>query len=283
MAYTLYQFGSTTLPTYNTDYDISALAAMLNLTQTASGAFDNDGADRNRQTFPQPLSYKAIVATGVLSTNRSTLDALRASVGTRNKLYRVADDNSDTQWCYARQVSMPQTRPYGNRNHLHEITINFQQLSPWCGGLHGVGWTLDSGVVLDDARTLDETPPTALTTGVTLITINNAGNLPSYDALIQVVAASSSISSLTIWNLTTECRLYYAGTLVAGQTLQIDTGACSVLNNGANDYTHLTVDYPVHKNERWMEFAPGDNQLAIVRFGGGSSSTISFVFYDIWA
>lgn len=282
--YTLYQFGTTTLPTYNTDYDIGVAPAQLMFIQTANGVFDGNGDGRSRATFPFSLSYKAVVAEDAYANNRTTLDNLRKLVGTRAFLYRYVDNaNTTIHRCTARLVAMPQSRPFEQRGYF-EITLEFQQLSPWIGTKNGTGWTFDSGILFDSGRNFDEgVSPTTLSLASTTLTVTNNGNIPATDSLITVKAGAEALESLTVWNFTTNCRFYWAGTLTPGSVLQIDTGACSVVNNGADDYNSFKLDDPFHRNEHWMEFAPGANSMAVVRFGGSNNSTISFVFSDTWA
>jgi hypothetical protein len=277
--YTLERFGSVVLPVYNNSYTLSPIPAQLVLVQTTTGAFDNDGEGRNRPILPLPLSYKAVVTETVYNSNRAILDTLRAAVGTRTKLYRRADDDSTVHYCTARLSSMPHERPYSMRGYF-EITLDFQQLTVWTGTIHGVGWVFDSGILLDTARTLDETPPVTLNTNPKTITVSNGGNLPITDIQFTIVAGSATITSVQLngglW------VLKWIGSLPAGGTLIIDAGASMVLKNGGNDYNAFTLDAG-HALDRWAMLQPGNTSVVVTLVGGSTNSTISIIYNDGWA
>ena len=227
--YTIEHFGDITLPRYMTTYTLSPVTGRANLIETTAGVFDNDGAARNLPVFPFPLSYKCIVYEDVYAANRAPLDALRAAVGTRARLYRRANDDNTTQYCIARLSANPHERPYTQPGYF-EITLDFQQMSPWLGIEHGVVWRFDSGEIFDGGRTFDESPPIALTTVVTPITLTNGGNLPCHDMVIEVKSGATPLTSLTITSETTNQGLHWSGTLYPSGELRIDTAAWSVLN-----------------------------------------------------
>jgi len=282
--YTLSQFGDTALPTYNTEYDMSVAPAQLAFTQTTTGVFDGNGAGRNKQQFPVALSYKAIVAADTLGANKSTLDGLRRLVGTRASLYRYADSATNViHSCTARLVSMTQPRPYGNRSTVHEIDLEFQQLGPWFGATNGTGWTFDNNIFFDAGRNFDESGGNTLPLAINQFTVTNNGNLPATAVSIEVTAGSEALESLTIWNTTTNCRLYWAGLVTPGNLLKIDTGAWSITNAGADNFNNFSIDDAYHRNEYWMELATGANSMVVLRFGGSTNSKIAFVFSDRWA
>lgn len=282
--YTLYKFGNINLPNFNTEYDAAPVPAQLAFIQTTTGVFDGNGNGRNKQQFPFSIAYKATVTQDTLSANRTTLDALRAASGTRANLYRKADDDGAIHRCTARLVGMDYSRPYGNRNAIHEINLSFQQLSPWVGTLNGTGWTFDSGINFDAGRNFDEVGYSAtLSLATTTFTATNNGNLPTTAVSIEVTAGSEALTNLDIWNMTTNCRLYWYGTLAPGALLRIDTGAWFVTNAGVDEFNNFSLVDPYHRNEYWMEIAVGSNNIAVARIGGNVNSKIAFVFNDRWA
>lgn len=279
--YTINRFGAITLPTALTDYTLTPLPAQLVFVQTTTGAFDNDGSGRNRQTLPAPISYKATVTEDIYANNRTVLDALRAAVGTRALLYRTADNDATVHHCTARLVNMTHDRPYSLRQNIFQIELTFQQLSPWAGALHGAGWTFDSGVVLDNARTLDETAPTVINTYGKIIFVTNSGNIPVTDIQFTLTAGSAPVTNARllvygVWDFNWE------GSLATGQTLVFDSGAYSVQVNGTNGYSGFLLG-PLHQIERMAQFDPGENAITVALTGGSTNSTLAVVFSDAWA
>lgn len=281
--YTLYKFGSITLPIYNTTYTASPVPAQLAFVATTTGVFDNNGSSRRKQAYPFNVTYKALINADTAIENRTTLDALRAAVGTRATLYRKADDDNAIHQCTAVLVNMPFERPYENRNTIFEFSLEFQQLSPWVGTLQGTGWTFDSGILFDNGRNFDETGLVTLSLAINQFTVTNNGNLSVTDAVIDVTAGSEALTSLTVWNMTTNCRFYWGGILNPGDLLRVDAGSWAVQNAGADDFNSFKLDDPFHRNEYWMEIAQGTNNMVVVRYGGGSDAKIAFVFKDRWA
>lgn len=278
--YTVTRFGAITLPTALTDYTLSPLPAQLVFVQTTTGVFDNDGDGRNRQTLPAPISYKATVTEDVYANNRTVLDALRAAVGTRARIYRTADDNAEIHYCTARLVAMNHDRPYSLRQHIFQIELAFQQLTPWVGLIHGAGWVFDSGVLLDNARTLDETPPTVISTNPLTVAVTNNGNIPATDVQMTLTAAATITTARLyvngIWDIT------WTGTLLTGQSLTFDAGAYSVQRNGTNVYAGFAFG-PLHAIDRMVRIDPGGNDIIVQLTGGSTTSTLSVIFNDAWA
>ena len=280
MSYTITRFGSITLPVGLTNYTLSPVPAQLSIVQTTAGAYNNNGSGRQKQAFPHSVSYKCTVTEDTLAANRAVLDTLRAAVGTQGRLYRTADDDGTIHYCTAILIAEPHERPYGNRMYIHELELSFQQMGPWRGAAHGVGWTLDSGVLLDNARNLDETPPTTMTSSPEILTITNAGNLPVDDARVIVTAGSSDIDHVYLTSELVELR--WVGTLEAGTALEIDAGAFSVTNAGSDAYAGFTIQ-PDHSIEGLLQIPEGNSLLAVYFGGGGTDSTVAVIFNDGWA
>lgn len=280
MSYTIVRFGSITLPVGLTNYTLSPVPAQLSIVQTTAGAYNNNGSGRHKQAFPHSVSYKCTVTEDTLAANRTVLDALRAAVGTQTKLYRTGDDDGTIQHCMAILVAQPYERPHGNRMYIHEIELSFQQMGPWRGVLHGTGWTLDSGILLDDGRNLDETPPITMTSSPEILTISNNGNLPADDVRVIVTAGSVDIDHVYLSSELVELR--WTGTLLAGNELVIDSGAFSVLNAGSDAYSGMTLQ-PDHSIEGLLQIPEGESFLAVYFGGGGTDSTVAVIFNDGWA
>lgn len=277
--YVIERFGSITLPIYNTEWPLEPVQARLSVVDTMAGAYDNDGDGRRRYVFPHPLPYQGIIDEDVYNDNRGVLDALRAAVGIRTRLYRRAQDDSAVQWCLASLNTMPHTWPYKQRGYF-VVSLQFQQLSHWHGASHDIGWQFDSGVIFDEGRTLDEAPPTVLTTNPQTIGITNDGDLATSDVVLEITAGSANITDIVIGGV--GWHLLWHGTLLAGNTLTIDAGSWLVTNSGVNSYANLSLGI-YHTIERWIEIQPGAGYYTIQLTGGGTGSTAALQFYDRWA
>lgn len=281
--YVIERFGNISLSIFRNTFTLSPVPGQSSVVQTTSGAFDNDGLARNRQVFPLPLSYSCTVFEDTLNANRTILDTLRAAVGTRALLYRRARNDNVLHTCIARLRAEPHEWPWTQKGWF-EIQLNFEQMSPWIGTSQGTGWVFDSGVLFDSGRSFDEGTGTfGLVTSPRSATVTNGGNLPATSIVMTVKAGSADITALTIRNTLTGCYLVWTGTLTAFSTLRIDTGAWSVTNNGVDNYNGLDITSPFHINEHWMEMAPGSNSMIIEWVGGGTGSSINFLFNDVWA
>lgn len=279
MSYVLERFGTITLPAVMTIEDISPVAPIDTLVQTTSGVFDNAGGARSDQKFPQMINMKTLVAETDPNVFRATIDALRALVGTRDFLYRRAENDSSVQKSLCRLVQMPYQRQIENWATM-SLDFKWQQLGPWLGAIHGVGWSFDAGILLDNARTLDETPPIVLDTSTKGISIVNAGNLPVTDIQFTLIAQSAPITTVLITGADWSFR--WDGTLVPGATLMVDTGASSATVNGTNAYAGFSLTN-LHNIDRWARMAAGTNSIVVSIWGGGTTSTLSIIFYDGWA
>jgi hypothetical protein len=278
--YVLERFGSITLPTYNTTRTLSPVAAQLAFIQTASGTFDSDGSGRNRQNLPHPLRYQADVNESTVANSRTLLDSLRASVGIRGTLYRRALDDSSIHTCTARLSAMPYEGQLRDRAVKRTITLEFQQLSRWRGQPRGVGWHFDEGIIFDDGHVFDQTPPIALNTTPKTIVVTNGGNLPVRDVQIVITSQVTAIDVITL--KAPGIDINWSSHVVPGTSVVIDAGSWSILNNGVDAYSGLTLGAN-HNLENWLEFPPGVTNLIVTRDVGSATCTCAVIFYDGWA
>jgi hypothetical protein len=279
--YTLERFGSIMLPIYDPESDLSPVEPRLALIETTGGAFDNDGGSRSAQKFPHPLAYQGtlVISDSTLTAVRTTVDALRAAVGTRATLYRRAWDDDTVQTCVARLAKMPVIQRYGDVGQW-KISLNFLQMGRWRGARHDDPWTFDSGEFFDEGLIFDEEAPTVLDTNPKTTVVVNNGNLPVRDAQVIVTAQGTDITAITF--SATGISLTWTGALSAGASLIIDDADVTVLAAGLAAYDDLTRNVG-HVFDTWFEFAPGATSLTINRTGGDNSSTIAIIFRDGWA
>lgn len=279
--YAIERFGSITLSPFNNSFTLSPVPVRFNILQTTGGVFDSDGSGRSRQAFPFSVNYAAVVMEDVYSDNRAVLDALRAAVGVRAKLYRRARNDSTLHWCIARLVEMPHEWPHTQRGYF-TISLDFQQLTPWHGSDHA-SWRFDDGYDFDDGLTFDPSVYSfAMIEAQTQSqTVTNGGNLPTNDVILTVTTGANSLL-YTHWKIAGKTDLIWLGPLLANSQLEIDCGAKSVKLNGVDDYKRFSFGVG-HTIDDWMVLDPGENTISITASGTKTGSTWAVTFNDRWA
>ena len=107
--------------------------------------------------------------------------------------------------------------------------------------------------------------------GTTSFTVSVNGNASSRP-IIRITNDTTTISSIIFENLTTDQVFSYAGDLVTGNTLVIDTDKLTVLNNSVSDIGNFTGDFSTI-------LVPGDNAIKVQ---GVVSGTAKIDWYDRW-
>ncbi|MCC6156137.1 MAG: phage tail family protein [Candidatus Hydrogenedentes bacterium] len=276
--YVIDRFGAISLSQFNNEYTLSPVPAVPSIVSTSAGLFDNDGAGRSRQQFPHAIQYDCVVAEDTYNNNRGTLDALRAAVGTRSRLYRYGLDDATIQSCVARLVSMPHSWPYEQRGYF-KIALNFQQLGPWQGSDHAT-WRFDNGYLFNAGLLFDPNTYKATLSSTPSQTVANGGNLPVDDVILSL---TTTVNALTAASFSVAgYSLIYTGTIAAGATLLIDCGAKAVTVNGVDSYRNLRLG-PSHTAEQWFVLQPGNNTIVAGATGTLTGATWQVVFRDGWA
>lgn len=279
MGYSFERFGAITLPVYNREIAMAPVSAVQRIVATAAGAFDADGSGRAAQAFPHPLTIEAIVFEEASADLRAALDALRAAVGTRAYLYRRADDNNLVHRALCRLASMDVQRSYEQRRAYQPVTLQFLQMSAWQGA--SSAWTLDDGELFDDGLLLDATSYSwSIGGSPTFRTVANGGNLPVTDAIFAITAGATGLTNPILTGGGMDLR--WTGTIAATKSLVIDCGALSVLNDGANAYSGLTLGSN-HTIEAWCSLPPGETTIELAITGTLTGATWGVSFRDRWA
>ena len=276
--YVIDRFGAISLSQFNNEYTLSPVPAVSSIVSTSAGLFDNDGTGRSRQQFPHAIQYDCVVAEDTYNNNRGTLDALRASVGTRSRLYRYGLDNAAVQSCVARLMSMPHSWPYEQRGYF-KVSFNFQQLGPWQGSDHAT-WRFDDGYLFNAGLLFDPNTYKATISTTPSQTVVNGGNLPVDDVILSLTTTVNALTAVAF--SVAGYSLIYTGTIPALGTLVIDCGAKSVTVNGAPNYRGLALG-PAHTSEHWMELQPGNNSVTASATGTTTGATWAVNFNDWWA
>jgi hypothetical protein len=267
VSYKIYQFGTMVLPNYNADQDIGLEAPSKYAALPWGGAFDYLGGEKARPggyKLNKPCTLLSEVVTTFQAAKeelQSEYNALKVLVGSEDKLYRLRFADGVMEWAWARLEGIKGTRKSGDILTL-SFTLEFYIESPcwYSTTMHAYDWHI---VGIAPADTLLTT--LAESKGAAVKYIDNTSNIDQPAALFTLTAIST-VTSVIINNTTTGYSFSYTGTLAAGDTLVIDTGAMSVKKNGVDAYSLFV---PPANHEEWMHIAPGENKLTINITGGG--------------
>lgn len=277
----LTHFGSIDLPQYDVNFNAGPAPAALTVVQlVGGGTYDADGTTSSRQRYPLALRYGCTVVGPDAATARARVDELKALIGKRDRLWRTMIDDGETHWAWARLSDVDDTM----RSRLPKWNIPCTLAFTVLGGWHGLGhqgpWMLDAGEYLDEGLSLDNDDLYDLTSSTETITIENGGNLAVRDAIVKVTAGDAPIMSVSVRSGL--CDWTVTGQLGIGRTLVVDCAAKSVVKNGVNFYSGFSLGDD-HMTPDWMVLEPGENLVEVERDGGGTGSTVEFVFADGWA
>lgn len=277
------QFGTVTFPPYNEVHQMDVVPAISGNVATLGGGFDRWGNATAPQQFPQAITTQLTVAEDTKAATRAAVDVMRSKIGQRNILYRQSLEDCDTgdvQWAYARILSIPVTRQI-DQWESQPLQLAFEQYTNWHGRQHG-SWLLDDGYYLDMGLFLDATDDSAtLSASPGTVSVTNVGNMPVYDAVVTITAGSAAITALDV-KCGTVTHWTYSGTIGAGNSLVVDTGAWSVENDGADAIAGFAFGAS-HRIPAMLELAPGANSFVVTFTGGSTNSEFDIAFWDTYA
>jgi len=257
MTYRLVQFGSTLLPDYNEEFDIGrAVTKKAALDIPTGGALDLFGGERiqpGARTLTNTCTLHSTTESGLMNAYQT----LATLVGTRAKLYRKRISDGSWFWAWARFDKLTATRKYsgGSSRYFQDVSLTFTVFTPaW--------YSMDEEEYWISAEAGDEDDLT--TCGVegdyVMLTLVLGGdNLPQPNVVFEILA-TSMFTHVEVVNTTNGYIWLYDGTVHIGETLVVDCGEMSVLNNGVDDYAHF---YPPSDRERWFELQPNNNRVSI--------------------
>jgi hypothetical protein len=211
--------------------------------------------------------------------------ALLALRGKRGPLMREMV-NGDLQWMYARLVEVVAAKdpqPFAQDIELRFVT----QDACWRGETlttRGMAraWQLNTGLDLNAGLyfngQMTASNPTVIT--ITVGAVTDAGRAPVRAIKITATAGEDPLTALSLVRTGGE-TLSWAGTLVAGKSVIIDTGTLQVTNDGADAYDELTFAATADM-AAWLTLQPGPNIFTVNRTGGGVGLSIIFEFYEAW-
>lgn len=284
--YWLTSFGTLDLPQYDVNFNAGTAPAELGAVQLiGGGVYDAYGTTRAPQKYPKLITYPCTMVASTPDLVRYNLMLLKSAIGTREKLWRTLIPGGTKHWCWARLVDVDDTMKSKMPKWHVPLTLTFAQMGQWNGDYHNGGLVFGAeGLFFDDGLNFDGEDLYAMdgTEGVDQnITVNNGGKIQSRNVTINVIAGSAPLTMVRI-GITGVSEIQFNGSLGIGKRLYIHCGLKQVTNDGANAYLSLTRTGN-HKVADWLILEPGDNTVVVNRGGGGTGSTIEFVFYDAWA
>jgi hypothetical protein len=279
MSGVIYQFGTTTLPHHAPRWNVST-PARKQVTRTLGGIYDPNRSDAAGLDLPYNVTVSALALEESASALGATLDAYRALLGKRDRLWLDPYDTSQTnRWCWARLVDINYTGAYNNRI-WQPVDLVFQCLSGWNGRSYGGSWALDSGQYFDNGLWFDSTDQTIFDTLSTTITVPNAGNRACHNAGLTLTAGLASMTSVRVVGYWTDWT--WTGTLPTGSQLVIDSGSKTVLLNGQPDYAGFAINAN-HASPHWLVLEPGDNTVTLtITRSAPMSVGAQFTYSDAW-
>ena len=285
MPYRYTTFDGVNLPEVMPEDDLSTGAANSTLTDSLAGAFDYLGSTRYRLKR-HPIRYLGkfvgrndiylvdelgnfvvdelgnyIIANDDYTVDlRDKVDALKAKVGRRGTLIRVREDDSSQQSKLARLLSISHTRTTRDIDRFADLEIVLEAVGgPW-------------------KSTTTTTTATLAATATTTVDVESAGLEEVRDAVIAVTANGGNVTGLE-FVLNSDQHFSWAGTLLNGNSLMIDTGVLTVLNNNVSAYDGFTLEAD-HTIDGWLSLAPSNNVCYFTLTGGPAD--LSVTHYDQW-
>lgn len=271
-----------------------ASGAPLSTPLFGGGGFDSYGSER----IPRGARTVSLQAR-ILGTETERQEQLNAWYAVGNMRGRLFRHNAldVVVWQWARLIPpAPETR-WDTPGFTQIDLVWLIYGDTWNGLRHGNGLDLDAdppegfdeGLVFDYAGSQWDTEfdlPDHATIDTTVLTppLNMGGNVPQSIGVITLTAGNADLvgtdsDPITLY-LNGVIAWRWEGTIVAGDSLVVDTGAVSVLNDGAWAYELFTE--PDTRME-WMVLEPGDNTASIAYAGGGTGALIHFDYYDSFA
>jgi len=286
---TLLRFGSgDELYTFTPDNQISIRDNFANVVPRttrlpgADGGFDEFGRERAPGEIGNVQMIFWLYASS-LPAMTAVLDELRAmtSWGTK-RLYKQPMGGGGDRWCEARlnSIDAPQNASDlpGKRQR---VQLNFQVASPfWLNqGTEAFSW--GDGTPWGDGIWGGSAAANAVSGTDTSFTVTTSGNAISHPRITIECGGGQTASNIRIRRIVqgeTVDEVAYAGTLTAGDELEINCRDLSVTLNGANaydsDFTFQTAS--------WFRLLPGANTIQVLMDNSGDAADVYFRYYEVF-
>lgn len=264
------------LPTSDANTPLSLGPARVSLYPlTGGGALNQRGSTERATRGDSAIDYPCIISGASPEERQHNEDDAKSFMGYQGKLYMLMSDDTH-RWVDCVMLDTSGSLEPESARHTR-ATLSWSVISEhWNGSSREGALTADFYLAAD--ADLITTVTQALTAGVpATVALANGGNIEQSSVEITVTAQGGAVTALTITSATTGHSFSWAGSLAAGASLVIDTGALSVLASGFDDYDGFTA--PTNKNE-WMQLARGANAWTVTATGANAALTAKY--YDAW-
>lgn len=281
MPYHITHFGTVPLPIGNPHQDHTPAVGRSSITETLSGYYDHrkgklalaqlqnisvrglywgeveywvdETGDRIVDETGDPIIFGNVV-----QMLRTQIDALAATVLTRDKLWRLRFDDYRRQWKTARflEMSFPQT--YEDRLFKAELALNFET--------HMDYWH-EEGAINLGAGAYTGTPA--------LMSVSNSGLVPITDPQLVFQCSFGNITSISITSTPPGVDLNWTGSLSAGQWLWLECGEEPVPTGTKNMMDGLRMG-PGHTVAGWLKLPLGMSNLHVLTYGGNAAVNLIY-------
>lgn len=256
------------------------------ITLPEGGAIDAFGNARKRPGLTETAKTMRLYSSSSVALE-SLYFQLLGVTGTRGKIYRRTKSGL-IHWMYGRLTEISAERSYEKTkfNKIQDLSLRFVLQEAAWRGIYHIGWTLDSGIYLDDAYAFDteDTHSLASSPDAYVISVGSSsdyGRAAVKNMIITVDAGNAEMSNITIARTGGE-SLVYAGAIPSGGSLVINTGTMQVTCTGvSNAYNNMTFS-PTADMAAWFTLQPGDNTITVTYTGGGTGKAISVLFSEAW-
>ena len=239
------------------------------------GSIDNFGTQK---TYPGSMTRNKnlVFAQPTNESLNIEVNSLKKLRGTRAKLFRYdVEGKKQFVWARLEQVGIIRTTDEGRNilNKTQSAVLMFAcESDEWQGAFQGA-WLINDGNFINAGLEINSGLSFTLTSSPETIQVeieeNSIESNINTRSVKMTITPVSSMSSFKIENDETGEILEFAGTVDAGDSLVIDSGNNTVLNDDVDAYNDLTIT-PGDEPTTWFSVIVGINDLEITQNSGGN-------------
>lgn len=257
-----------------------------NLVPKTSRIFGMDGGFPEFGDDRPPSEIGSIrQALTLVSTTRAGMEAKRDALKQmadwgKQKLIMTPSSGGTDRFCYATINSITVNRDEAANTDLWQpATIYWQVPYPRWRTIGTESELWDGGKLWDDGTVWGGGGGFSASGLVTDQTVTNNGKTTVQPRISVICGAGQTVTQPTIQRLVNGIvvdEVVYGGTLVAGDTLEINCREWSVKLNNVDAYTS-SFDF---LHPAWFRLASGNNSIRVRQFNISGAATIQFAYYE---